>query len=248
MPASARKPSPSDFYHVVIRGVAQQIIFEDDRDRMAMYDAMHRILGEENVVLFAWCMMSNHVHLLVRASLADMAQFMKRVELSYVAHFNARHGRTGHLFQGRYHSEPIMSDEQLLATVRYIHQNPWKAGIARSCDFAWSSYREYVGVPRLVEVEFVKEMLDGMDGLEEFHSYADFDAKVFDVDELSTPMTDEDAREIAAAVIGETALREILSMEKVERDEALRALKHAGLSVRCVARLTGVGRGAVERA
>ena len=141
MARMARAIGESGFYHVVMRGVGKQVLFEDGQDRDGFLRRLRETCGELGVKIVAWCLMSNHVHLLLRGDMDAISRAMRRVESAYASRFNARHGRTGTLFQGRFTSVPVESDEQLCAAVRYIHLNPVKAG--EPIDGPWSSYAEY---------------------------------------------------------------------------------------------------------
>ena len=95
--------------------------------------------------------------------------------MSYALYFNKRHGRDGHLFQGRYKSIPIESDEYYLTVLRYIHQNPEKARICQTSDYPWSSYRSYVRGRGLAHTEFALSLLGGVDSFIEFHKFGGCD-------------------------------------------------------------------------
>ena len=111
--------------------------------------AEHRLLkkvkGEDNYDIFAYCLMSNHIHLLLRQGKDNLDRLMKRITVSYVYYFNKKYQRVGHLFQDRYMSEAVEDDAYVLAAARYIHNNPVKAGITASAeDYQWSSYIHYI--------------------------------------------------------------------------------------------------------
>lgn len=124
----------------------------------------------EKCTLFAYCLMGNHFHLLVKMDLESLSEAMRRLEISYAQYSNEKYEREGALFQGRFGSEPISSDEQLLAAVRYLHCNPAKAGISSFDTFEWSSYREYAKDTDIVDTSLVLEMLGGVSQLKKFHN------------------------------------------------------------------------------
>lgn len=260
MPWTPRKLSDAGIYHVGSRGAGQQIIFEDDRDRRRFIELIVRYLdvfsescveGEQVPEVLAWCLMSNHFHLVMKAPSGVLSQFMMRLLRAYSYYFNERHGRIGQLYQGHFWSEPILGEEQLLTVIRYVHQNPWKAGLVDSCEWPWSSYGEYLGTPALTSTELVLGILGGEDPREEFARFclqADFGTDVRDGNERQTPLSDGDALDIARNILGEVVFCEIASLPKDERDTALAQLKEAGLSIRQIGRLTGIGRGIIARA
>ena len=145
MPRTARRLSKTGIYHVMVRGINRQDIFLDKVDR-SMYLAKLSVVKERSdCQIYAYCLMVNHVHLLIAEGSETISQVMKRLGCAYVYWYNQKYERIGHLFQDRFRSEPIDSEAYLLTALRYIHQNPVKAGIASSCDkFLWSSYHDYM--------------------------------------------------------------------------------------------------------
>ena len=128
MPRTARKIGNSGFYHIVARGIGKQIIFEEENDYLLFLGLLKKYLKEEDAVLHAYCLMDNHFHLLLKID-SGMDRLMKKISTAYVFYFNNKYERVGHLFQDRYRSIPVEDDSSLLSVVRYIHNNPAKAGI-----------------------------------------------------------------------------------------------------------------------
>lgn len=247
---SARLRGESDIYHVVARGVGRQIIFEDDYDRLCFLRLLGQELEEHDGALLAWCLMDNHVHLLLRLELDKLSQLVRTVNSSYAIHFNKRHDRVGHLFQGRFSSEPVDSEPYLLMVIRYIHQNPVRAGTSDTCDsYRWSSYHALVtGEEGAVPVarDDVIDLFGGIGELVEFHSRLDESITCLDVNRGGRRyLEDEDARIVATSVLGDMRLEEVASLPRGRRDAAIRAMLSARLSIRQVERLTGVSRGIV---
>lgn len=251
---TARQPSRSDIYHVVGKGVGSQIVFEEDGDRVAFLDLLKRHLVEAGADLYVWCLMDNHYHLLVHAKLDQLSRCMKLLGSSYALGFNAKHGRTGHLFQDRFKSEPVDDDARLLSTVRYIHRNPEQAGMCSYASYRWSSYGEYAGEPRLCETGFVLDAFGSLDEFALFHRSRESE-RCLDIDMVrsaSRSMPDAQAIVAASEALGKIGtgigLDQVKVLGKAERNAALRALKRAGLSIKQIERMTGVNRGAVQRA
>jgi putative transposase len=131
-------------YHVIARGNERKAVFRDDRDRQEYLDRLIRCRDRFGLRVLAFCLMGNHLHLAVERGPAKLSRVMLALQSSYTQWFNRRHGRVGHLFQGRYKALLIEKDRYLLALVRYIHRNPLEAGLsARAEDYAWSSDRYY---------------------------------------------------------------------------------------------------------
>ncbi len=140
----ARKPRENlagGVYHVYARGNARSLIYADAIDRRIYLRGLAAVATRKGWHCLAYCLMNNHVHLLLQTPEANLSSGMQRHHGRYAQVFNARHGRSGHLFQGRYGAVRITSDEQVRATAAYIARNPAEAGLCdRPEDWPWSSY------------------------------------------------------------------------------------------------------------
>jgi len=129
MPRKARIDAPGALHHIVIRGIERKPIFKDEQDYNNFLNRMGRILKESSTACFAWALMTNHVHLLLRTGLSPLSTVMRRLLTGHAVSFNRRHRRYGYLFQNRYKSFLCEEDPYLLELVRYIHLNPVRVGI-----------------------------------------------------------------------------------------------------------------------
>jgi len=129
MPRKARIDAPGALHHIIVRGINRRKIFFDDVDRDDFIDRLGDILTDSKTSCFAWSLMTNHVHLLLKTGSVSIATSMRRLLTGYAVSFNHRYGRHGHLFQNRYKSILCQEDPYLLELVRYIHLNPLRAGI-----------------------------------------------------------------------------------------------------------------------
>jgi putative transposase len=146
MPRSGRRLSASKTYHVMIRGNERKAIFLDDEDRAYFVSMLAMKNLERQFAVYAYCLMDNHVHLIINEGAESISGIMKRLQVSYVHYFNQKYGRSGHLFQDRFKSEAVEDDQYLLTAVRYIHHNPVKAQmVSHPCEYRWSSYNLYLG-------------------------------------------------------------------------------------------------------
>jgi REP element-mobilizing transposase RayT len=127
MPRKARIDAPGALHHVIVRGIARRRVFDDDEDRDSFVERLGRVLSETETHCFAWALMPNHFHLLLKTGTAPIALVMKRLLTGYAMGYNRRHRRNGHLFQNRYKSILCQEDAYLLELVRYIHLNPLRA-------------------------------------------------------------------------------------------------------------------------
>ncbi len=131
-------------YHVLSRGNQQQDIFLQDDDRRSFLKAIGQMSERYDVDIFAYVLMDNHYHLLLRTNSANLSKSMQWLGTTYTTRFNLRHARNGHLFQGRYKSIIVENDAYLLQLSYYIHRNPLRAGrVKRLIDYRWSSYPAY---------------------------------------------------------------------------------------------------------
>ena len=124
MPRGPRKKSASGVYHIVLRGINKQTIFYDDEDREVFLNRLKIVKKDKPYKLYAFCLMSNHVHLLIKEEKEPISKIFCKVLSSYVYWYNRKYERIGNLFQDRFKSEVIGKDAHLLYAVRYIHQNP----------------------------------------------------------------------------------------------------------------------------
>ena len=129
MPRQARIDAPGAVHHIIIRGIEQTAIFVDDQDRENFIERLSELLSESQTPCYAWALMSNHAHLLLRTGSLAVAWIMRRLLTGYALRFNRRHRRHGHLFQNRYKSILCEEDRYLQQLVVYIHLNPVRSGI-----------------------------------------------------------------------------------------------------------------------
>lgn len=172
----ARKPRilfAGAIYHITFRGNARQDIFLDVRDRRHLLDKVKEYSETYQSRIFLYCLMTNHVHLLVQTPLANLDRFMGALLTSHSVYFNRRHERSGHLMQGRYDGQLVSGDSYLLNLSRYIHLNPvctdyWaKRSVRERADFLmrypWSSYRAYIGLATAPEWLNTNPLLAGFE-------------------------------------------------------------------------------------
>ena len=245
MPRNPRVFSNTGYYHIVFRGIGKQILFEDTADYRHYLHTLRRFQQENSFELIAYCLMENHIHLLVHVE-SDLDKAMKQISVSYAYYFNMKYDRSGHLFQDRFLSEPIEDDRYLLAVVRYIHNNPVKAGICRRDEYLWSSWHEYVGSGDLVSPALVLDLVGGIDGFLQF-STNDASDEHLDISEKRR-LSDAQAIRVIRNELHLQSGTLLQKMSRADRDRALHVLKENGLSLRQIERLTGINRGVVLKA
>jgi len=149
MPRLSRLDAPGVLHHIMIRGIERRNIFRVKKDREDLLERLSNLLPETQTCCYAWVLMSNHAHLLLRTGKVPLATVMRRLLTGYVVSFNRRHKRRGHLFQNRYKSIVCQEDIYLKELVRYIHLNPVRAGIVKDLTelntYAYSGHSAIMG-------------------------------------------------------------------------------------------------------
>lgn len=240
------------FYHVCARGTGKQLIFEGDEDRWEFLELMRDCCREAGVTVIAWCLMGNHVHLVLADYEDRMSAAMHRLLLTYARRFNKRAGRTGHLFQNRFDRRSLDTDRYLMAAIRYVHANPQEAGIALIERYPWSSFAEYL---RMYDGDVEKSFSDPSTVLELFGSAEGFidyslktpdgsDPVIHDMDETEWErhaFADKMARRLGVP------LNELKTVAPSRRDGIIFVLHDGGYTVREIERYTGISKSTVSR-
>jgi putative transposase len=256
MPRGARGISESRVYHVMLRGINRQNIFSDDEDRERFIETLIKYKCVSGYKIYGYCLMSNHLHLVIKEEEEEkVSQAIKRIGVSYVYWYNLKYERHGHLFQGRFKSENVEDDRYLLVVLRYIHQNPVKAGIVKEvANYRWSSYAEYVKQRAiLTDIDFVLDIFDAnrrraVEMFEEFMAAENKD-KCLDVELVKRKrLSDKNARELISKLTETGNVQILQQMNKNERDNIIRVLKEEGASIRQLVRISGLSRRKVEKA
>lgn len=249
MPRAAREKSKSGVYHIIIRGTNRQEIFHSEQDCIKFLETLERYKRKTKIKVHGWCLMNNYIHLLIEEGKEDLSITMKRIGVSFVWYYNWKYSTTGHLFQDRYRSEKVESDEYLMTVIRYIHQNPVKAGLVKmSSDWKWSSCQGYYGkksYPQgLLDNEPILGLLseDEETAIKRFREFneAENEDKCLD-DIIATRLRDEEARLEIEKIVSGFNIAQIKSLPKNERDEIIKKLKCIeGVTQRQLARILGV--------
>jgi REP element-mobilizing transposase RayT len=153
MPRQPRLDAPDTLHHVMVRGIERRAIFRDDRDRADFIARLAALAEQGALTVYAWALLPNHAHLLVRTGTRPLARSLRSLLTGYAGAFNRRHKRVGHLFQNRYKSIVIEEEPYLLELVRYLHLNPLRAGVVPDLQaldrYPWTGHSALLGqVPR----------------------------------------------------------------------------------------------------
>lgn len=253
MPRVARTKSASGIYHIIMRRINRRILFEEEEDRVRFIQTLQKYREICEYKLYAYCLMGNHLHLLLKEGKEPLATIMRRICGSYVLWYNRKYGRIGYLFQDRFKSEPIEDDTYFLSVLRYIFRNPVEAGIvAEVQDYSWTNYTDYVEGSSRTDTDFALSIFHA-DREKAIGSFIEFinrenDDKCLDISEKRR-ITDDDAIKIIKERCEVDCVMDIQKFDANKRNSCLKDLKEVhGLSIRQIERLTGIGRGIIQRA
>ena len=253
MPRKPRIMSSSGIYHIILRSVNRHIIFEEDSDYNKFLYIMSDCKKKYDIKIYAYCLMDNHIHILLKSPDEKLSIFFQSLETRFVRWYNNKYLRSGHLFQDRFYSTAIENDRAFLSTLVYIHNNPIKVNICRfQSDYKWSSFNAYHGQNNtLVDTSFAcnitgtKESLLGFLAREPVRS----NEKLFANDHRETRhfITDEKALTIFKSITGLSSTSELENISKIKRNEYVHILRNNGLTIRQVARLMDISEATIKR-
>lgn len=252
MARRAREISPTGYYHVIQRGVGKQIIFEDEKDYNRYLRKLRESKEQYQVSVVAYCLMSNHVHLLLHSEdIAAISRMMRVLGASYASFYNIKYDHTGHVFQDRYLSNPIKDEEHLLTCIRYIHNNPVRAGIDTREHYKWSSYQDYIFNSEFTDTDNVLSLTGGALGF--INMSTTTDEEPIDVNNQGFVLQGEPLRDCQRIINDELGFEfnngfVLKKLAKEERDRVLRRLRREGYSLKQIELLTGISKRIIQRA
>lgn len=195
MPRTARIKGINSTYHIIQRGNERKRIFLCDGDKYRFLNTLERMKKKYNFELQAYCLMDNHVHLLINDNGNDISKVIKSINISYASYFNKAYNRVGHLFQDRFGSEVIENDEYHIAVSAYIHNNPVRAGMVNKPEeYKWSSMNIYIekkGKEELVEPDKILDNFSTSSrqkAIQEYYNYV----RKYETDESLVMDVEED--------------------------------------------------------
>jgi putative transposase len=248
MPRTARKTAENGIYHVMVRGINRQRLFECEDDYRKYLAILAQCGQMSGFSVYAYCLMDNHVHLLIRPRLETLETAMKRIGIRYAAWFNKRYERTGHLFQDRYASELIDSDEYFMTVLRYIHWNPVKGGLAENVgEYKYDSFSDYCQAKpgMITDTAYAQEIAPGQMLTE--YLRAPSDDQCLDIGRTGKRLSDQEAWRLIRKITGCLSTSDIAALDIPARDRAVAAMKKQGLSIRQINRLTGISIGIIRK-
>lgn len=257
MARQARNKSTTGIYHVMLRGNERKPVFLDDEDKQIFINILLQKKEGAASLLYAYCVMDNHVHMVIQEVGQRLDTFMKRIGITYAAYFNKKYNRVGHVFQDRFRSEPIDDDAYLLCAIRYIHKNPFSLSSSLSTDYIWSSYPSYMNskdspslLPEMEDIlgRFSPDRQRALQSFYEFHLVED------ELQDLFLDMPDE-ANENAKDILNEFLLTRSWSAEDLQKQDNRHVVRElieilmtrSKISARQISRLIGINREKVRK-
>jgi len=259
MPRYPRQYSKTGIYHIMLRGNERKDIFIDEEDKRKFIKIVFKKKTNEAFKLYAYCIMDNHLHLVIKEQKETISQIIKKITISYAYYFNTKYKRVGHLFQDRYKSENIEDEAYLLSAIRYVHNNPEKANITKKEKYKWSSYSNYIDILNYTEIPEIKEILEMFSSdiekaLEEFiHFSNQYEEKIFlEMEEtIKSEIDEENVNEYINKYLKSRHLKkeDLKKREYAKQKEELiqQLTKRSNLSKRKIAILIGVSRETVRK-
>lgn len=255
MPRLSRELSPTGRYHSMLRGINKQKIFFDKQDIYKFINELERTKEKYNYELYAYCLMPNHVHLEIYDKDNCIGKIMQSLAVGYVSYFNQKYERVGHLFQNRYLSKTIEYKEYLMNLIRYIHQNPEKAGICKTEDYQWSSYKDYIYGSGITDTEFILSMFSN-DKSKARQIFKEYNKRILNIEgteevldyEILTSLEDDTLINIIKHKVGINDILEIQKYNKKHRDKIVSIIKGInGTTNRQISRVLEIDRKLVDR-
>ena len=246
MPRKAREKSSTKIYHVMLRGINGQSIFEDDEDNEKFLQTLDYYKKACEFKLYGYCLMGNHVHILLKVGKDELEQIFRRIGSSYVYWYNCKYNRSGHLFQDRFKSEVVEDDAYFVTVLRHIHQNPITACICKFLDeYKWSSYNRYIDKQGIVDYDFALNII-GDENFVKFMSEIR-DDRCLELEAKRKRLTDEELiREIEKNFDIKAMMIQNEPRDKME--QILKSiLEWEGVSTRLLSRVTGVSTNIIWR-
>lgn len=253
MPRKPRQKSPSGIQHIMVRGVGKMDIFPYDSDKLVYLDYIGIIKEDMNFELLAYCLMSNHAHLLIKDDADSLSLAMKRIGICYAQYFNKSNQRSGHVFQDRFRSQIIENPRQCIVCARYIHNNPVKAGIVSKPEhYPWSSYNAYLFPsksklinPELILGEHGKDPQAARKGLIEFTHAMDSENYSFSAPEAGLSPSEKIQALLTKKGLTLPAFKQL---NKEERDDLILAIKaETAASAREMETALGMSKSSIAR-
>lgn len=232
----------------MFKGIDDENIFYDNKDRNFFLKHLKITKKEFNYQIFAYCLMGNHVHIVLRCEDLALSKGMQSLLIKYAHYFNAKYNRKGPFIQNRFKSKTVENQRYFLEVCRYVHRNPENAKISKTNEYPWSSYQEYLGKEKIIDKKILLHYFNN--NLNDFIRYTNKiiqDANDFIEYEFIDKLTDEQLVEILIRKFNLKDISEISKMLKFKEKEELKKIFEEikyikGTNITQVSRVTRIGR------
>lgn len=252
VPRKARIKSETGYYHIITRGNNKNYIFKDETDKELIKEEIKKQEIEKNIEIAAWCIMDNHIHLVIKGELEDITTAMKKINVKYAMKYNVKYERSGHVFQDRYMSKPIETDEYLICVLRYVHMKPVKANIVKKPEnYRWSSYREYIEVIKEKSgmEKYVLSYFDmDIESFKKFHQEED-EREYLEIKEYKEKYRLDRAQRIINRYCGKYGVntsKDVIENREIFKELIIELKEKSGLSIRKISKLLEVSYGTIQ--
>ena len=252
MPRYARQRNEKGIHHVVVQGKRMEHIFKQDAEKELYLDTLLKYKAQTEVKLYAFCILDNHVHLVLKETKEEtVSSFMRRIGVSFSYWYRQRYDlpQGKELFRGRYLSEPLLTEEMILKVVRHIHQEPVRTGLAEKMeDYFWSSYRMYLHPGGFVDRRLVLDSLHFGGGYTSYMAEEEADVHCLEEVPVKYGRTDEEADALIQVRLREEGVSSLGQLNHEEKKIFFRRLRYEDeVSIQQLSRVTGVNRGYIQR-
>jgi len=238
----ARKPriiNEKGIYHVILRGNNKQNLFHDDLDRKFFLNRLYKYSKELKIDIYCYCLMTNHVHILIGKAGMNMSLLIQKIANSYVYYFNRKYERSGHLFQGRFKSESITDEVYFKTVYRYIMHNCEKAHLGSYSEYKWNSYHNQKNKKeQFINLDYVLSLFESQNALDSFlnlpatENCMEYENKII--------LSDTKAVQLILKLFGITTPYNFERLNIDDQKEKCHAMKEKGLSIAQISRITGI--------
>lgn len=247
MTRRSRQESSTGIYHVILRTVNQQQLFEEDSDYTKFLLMLSDCKKKYSFKIYAYCLMSNHIHLIVDSPLNILSIAFNSFSVRFVQWYNRKYERFGHLYQARFWSKPIESTEQFLQTIYYIHANPVKANICPyASDYRWSSIGAYYSKKdSLVSTEMAVSILGSLENVQKYFSQCskfNVDLANNEAEPVRKYIPDTEALRIFKETTNCKSPNDFQNLRRIERLKFIKKMSDMHLTHNQISRLCGISR------
>jgi REP element-mobilizing transposase RayT len=249
MPRRARQLAESGIYHVMLRGVNRDALFLETGDYERFLQTLRVATEASGCHVLAYCLMTNHVHLVLRTTQEPISAVIKRLGVSYSGWFNRKYGRVGHLFQDRFRSQAVEDDSYFVTLLRYVWNNPVEAGLVdRPEKYPWSSHRHLGHASSIVNETALRRLLPSGHLEEEMEGHAPLPSDWSVSPIQPTRHSDVDVSELVRRACGAAGAADFADLVPARKLDVIRDLRTRSVSYAQIARATGMSISSVRRA